>query len=351
MAKENIVTKNLQSFWEKKGEKIIEKYKDRLKAPEGNSLDEEILNERLAECKTLIITANHIEGIIVSKCLTELNRCGKMLDEIAADGHLYQFAEIDEKPVVHIWPQNTSSFTIFGSFNALTAAFKRFTPKRVFSIGVAFGSIPRGQNDNRREAQELGDVIVSEQLIFYDAFNKRKNGSLTLNANEVYCPSDKLLGGWRRFLNTKNHLYDICKKDGKEPFDWHLGSILTGGTVLSDANEKRRLLRAAGAIGRSNVVGGEMEGCGVYFACQGAKREIPFIVVKGICDWGEQKNGWDFATKDGVSCDDIKDCVQAYACENAFFAMRYLLKHTPRERKNPLSPKPNPSVKISPFAS
>ena len=35
------------------------------------------------------------------------------------------------------------------------------------------------------------------------------------------------------------------------------------------------------------AIGGDMEGAGVVSACH--RRSVPWVVVKGICDWGENK--------------------------------------------------------------
>ena len=69
-------------------------------------------------------------------------------------------------------------------------------------------------------------------------------------------------------------------------------------------------------------------------ACNGVNSEIPFVIVKGICDWGVNKNGWSFARDDKDGQDGIKDCVQAYACENAFIALVYMLSQLVPQDEN-----------------
>lgn len=101
--------------------------------------------------------------------------------------------------------------------------------------------------------------------------------------------------------------------------------MLTGGTVLSDAEEKKKLLEAAANIGY-DIIGGEMEASGIYYACQKIKnRHIPFLIIKGICDWGAEKNGWKTAIESPLDGETIKNCVQAYACTNAYKAMSFIL--------------------------
>ena len=128
--------------------------------------------------------------------------------------------------------------------------------------------------------------------------------------------------------NLIAQLHPLDRKSPPEEagdFRWFFGSILTGGTVLSDAVEKKQLVDAAGIIGET-IIGGEMEASGIHFACQRTKRRsIPFTIFKGICDGGAEKNSWDALQFGEIDKDTIKDYIQAFACSNAFDAMRYIL--------------------------
>ena len=303
---------NLKSFWNDKGHYIMSTYPPYIDVPTGFMLKKDKLKEKLSPCEILLITANHVEGSVLSRCLMELNQVEK-LERVIEDEVIYQFSSINEKPIVHIWPQGTSSFTEHGSFNALEAAFSRFNPKYVFSVGVAFGADPKNQT--------LGDVLVADHLVFYDSFNKINDGKITLSPDEVQRIGVEILGG----------LPILCdpewpqKKSRKTDFKWHKGPLLTGGSVLSDSVEKLRLMQATENMSY-HVVGGEMEGSGLYFACKGGKRSIPFTIVKGICDWAINKNGWSFATNENFSQNQIKELVQAYACHNAFNTLCIILE-------------------------
>lgn len=307
------VEENLKTFWKSQGERILDTYRETLIDPLGKRLPSEELDARLKQCRLLILTANYVEGVTVTRCLMEHNHAER-LERIIEDKHIYQFSKINDVPVVHIWPQGTSSFTLHGSFKALTSAFKRFIPEYVFAVGVAFGADPVGQ--------DLGDVLVGDHLVFYDSSNKITDGKLQLSPDEVQLIGEDILAGCQ-FLKEKKapSSYQLGN------FHWHLGALLTGGTVLSDTFEKARLIRAANEIGHK-IVGGEMEGSGIYFACEGAAREIPFTVIKGICDWGIHKNGWDFVSEDKEKQDEIKNCVQAFACENAFRTLSLIASQT-----------------------
>ena len=304
------VLENIKSFWNKNGLKIVDHYEPQLYKPSNNYIGEEKFNTKIKDCKILIISANSVEGAVISHLLMKSSDISE-LDAWPYEGYLFQFATVDEIPVLHVWPSDTSSFTQFGSFSAVDTALNKFMPKYVLSVGVAFGINPKEQS--------LGDVLVSKELVFYDNFNKVTDGKITLNAHETYRIN--------RDLEAQLHILDFPSNPQiKDKYKWYYGPMLTGGTVLSDAEERNQLLEAASNIG-CKIVGGEMEGSGIYYACERIKdRHIPFLVIKGICDWGAEKNGWmKVVNKPNYDSETIKNCVQAFACNNAFDTMRIIL--------------------------
>lgn len=303
------VRDNIVSFWSTHGVQIRQQFGKKLNVPGHNNMRRITFDERIKNCDVLLLSANSVEGRIVTWRLMQENN-GQKLDSFVIDGLLYQFATIGHISVVHIWPNDMSSFTMYGSFNAVDSALDRFQPKYVFSVGVAFGIDP--------SKQSLGDVLVAKNLVFYDSFNKVTDGTIKLRPDDTYTIDANLIA----------QLHPLDRKSPPEDvgdFEWFFGSILTGGTVLSDAEEKKQLVDAAGKIGQT-IIGGEMEASGIHFACQRTKkRSIPFTIFKGICDWGAEKNSWDALQFGELDKDTIKDYIQAFACSNAFDAMRYIL--------------------------
>lgn len=302
--------RNLADFWEKKGNWVIQQYEKKSKMPDFNPLAPEILNDKLRDCEVVILSANTVEGAMISRCLMDLNHVEK-IDQITADKQSYHFSNIGSIRIVHILPLGTSSFTVHGSYNALKEAFKRFSPKYVFAIGVAFGADP--------SSQQLGDVLIADHLVFYDYFNKVTNGTVKLSADEVQEIGAEIFASCLA-VSDKTGPQDKCLGD----FCWRKGAILTGGSVISDSVERDRLKKGADKIGW-DIIGGEMEGSGIFFGCNGKDTPVPFTIVKGICDWAVNKNGWSFVAKTKDEQDTIKDCIQAYACDNAFRTVVYIL--------------------------
>ncbi len=303
------VQDNIKNFWDAHGLQVMQQFKKMLDVPGRNNMKRNAFDARIQECEVLLLSANSVEGRIVTWRLMGENG-GHELDTFVIDGHLYQFVKIESIPVVHIWPSDKSSFTMYGSFSAVDAALDRFQPKYIFAVGVAFGIDPG--------KQALGDVLVAKHLVFYDTFNKVTDGTIKLRPDDTYIIDANLIA----------QLHPLDRESPPKSvgnFKWFFGSMLTGGTVLSDAEEKRQLVDAAGKIGQT-IIGGEMEASGIHFACQRTKRRfVPFTIFKGICDWGAEKNGWDATNLGGLDRDTVKDCVQAFACNNAYDAMRYVL--------------------------
>ncbi len=309
------VLKNMKAFWDEKGSRIVEAYKSQIEElPKHKNLKQQDFKKQIQGCKVLIITANTVEGAVVSKRLLQASQTEEP-EMFVTEGYSFQFATVESVPVLHVWPSSTSSFTQYGSFNAINTALKYFTPQYVISLGVAFGINPLEQS--------LGDVLISKELVFYDNFNKVTDGIVTLKKHEAYSTDVKFHASVRQleFNNPPKEVGD---------FKWYYDALLTGGTVLSDTAEKLKLLEAAADRDYSNIVGGEMEATGIYYACQVYKdRSIPFIVIKGICDWGAEKNGWEKVVGSQTKEYRIKDCVQAYACNNAYDTMSFVLSQLP----------------------
>ena len=70
------------------------------------------------------------------------------------------------------------------------------------------------------------------------------------------------------------------------------------------------------------VLGGEMEGYGLFKECQGFECLVPCLLIKSICDWGAYKNIDD----ETVADIDLKDKIQAYAARQAYKVLSILMK-------------------------
>lgn len=340
--------KNMKMFWSAHGKDTVAKFSKLTKCwpkeEEGKKEPKALLQERLERSPILLITANQVEANMMVRLLSHEFRINKNnsseFSTITDSGCKFHFGFIGNNHVVHVQPKDMSSYTKAGSFSTLESVLKRYKPQLVISIGVAFG--------NDATKQNLGDVLVSKQLFPYDSSNKYSEKSIKL-IGSPYETNSQLLCGWRDLLEYEEFPREVLEGDEydnaiapdladgynekisdleSKTFNWYYGTVLSGGSVVDDVEQKVKLIEAAERRGIEDVVGGEMEGSGVYFACDNEK--IPCIVIKGICDWGIKKNSWDEVLKDVENPPEnkiVKDCVQALAFTNAFSALRCLLEY------------------------
>jgi nucleoside phosphorylase len=140
------------------------------------------------------------------------------------------------------------------------------SPDYAMSVGICYGL--------RANEQSLGDIIVSTQLRVMDS---RKVMSGVGEETVEILRGDK--------VSSSVLLLDRCRS---AQVDWagariHFGLLLSANTLVNS----KRLVDRLKAL-EPDAVGGEMEGSGIYAAA--AKRGVPWIVVKGICDWGFEKS-------------------------------------------------------------
>lgn len=327
---EEEVKRNLITYFEKQKTTIEEKH-TRTTFPHYKCNSEKQkyeLNLDLLDCKVLIVTANSVERSVVTHCLTEnsINKSDKIICYVS-DCFNYQIATLDINKVpvkvAHIHAANMSSGTDGGSQDAVDRALKRFTPNLVVSLGCAYGWDP-----SHNDGQKLGDVLLSKELIAYSEKNKRTDKELIIKDDVIHPISTTL----KPFLQ----FYEEEKDWASDKYSVYYGSVLTGCSVLSDAEEKGRIERAVYQHGERVPIGGEMEGAGLRKACEQQKKKVPWLVIKGICDWGMQKNIWDelldtqLKGKTDLNAEQVKNSIQAIATDNAFQTLIRILEHNPQ---------------------
>lgn len=318
------------------------------------------LKNYLDETDILILTANKYEtNILHKKIYDELNeKKGKKrkIEKVEVpylNGISYfYFFEWGQYRVVHIMARSTGSNTIGGSEDVIRFAFKfeTFHPLAVVSFGICFGI------DYQR--QSLGDVIISEKVYSYGEGIKIKDDKVEIRDDNNFVVADSLFRSIKNLIN----LNIISEKNGE-----YFGNYITGEAVMSNEEFKQKLVRS---VSTNSIMAGEMEGYGMFKECTyyGKKRGgIPCIIIKAICDWGAQKNKFlstlDFYEQDdktdnsdieeiqnvyrevirpyfvslskelrddidiSVIEDMIKDSIQAYAAESAFYTCGKLFEN------------------------
>lgn len=145
------------------------------------------------------------------------------------------------------------------SLLAINDAINKFNPSYIIMCGIAFGLNPK--------KQKLTDLIISENIVDYETsklteLNIEHRG-LTYQANST--------------------LLEAAKIQACGDANIHFGTILSGSKVVNDSSFVDKLKQDY-----PEAIGGEMEGIGLASSCQ--RHNVPWILIKGICDWGMKKS-------------------------------------------------------------
>ena len=121
---------------------------------------------------------------------------------------------------------------------------------------------------------KLGDVLISDQI---------RDCSIYKQQNNAYIPRGCIIPASKFMIDLlKEHFYwkHPCTKDGKRDTSIKFGLILSKPVLLNDPVERGRLLQYFGP----EAIGFEMEGFGIMGS------SMSFIVIKGVCDFAEDKD-------------------------------------------------------------
>jgi len=152
-----------------------------------------------------------------------------------------------------------------GATLTTAATIQLWNPTVVLMVGIAFGA--------NRDKQKPADVLVTEHLVPYE---HQRVGKELIFRNTIPPSSPPLVDRFRNTLGWRFNRPDgtSCGK--------HVGQVLSGEKLIDSQPYKDVLLQRF-----PTAIGGEMEGAGLYAACVRANK--PWILVKGVCDWGDGK--------------------------------------------------------------
>ncbi len=151
-----------------------------------------------------------------------------------------------------------------GATLTIEEGIRLLNPSAVIMVGIAFG-ISEGK-------QNIGDILVSKQLIPYDL---QRVGINSNNEYEIFLRDDRPSASHRmlqRFRAGANYW--------QTPPTVEFGSLLSGAKLIDNQDFRDQLLRLA-----PEAIGGEMEGSGLYAAAH--RKKVDWIVIKAICDWAD----------------------------------------------------------------
>lgn len=298
---------------------------------------------------TVIFTANRIEcdslNYIVS--LQEGNALKKRRRAVylfkdndlnAPDAYLFK---LNSSFILHLHSCKTGSYTVGGSADLVRyiSANQWLNPTCIISFGICYGRDP--------EKQEIGDVLIPRKLYPWSIEQKIVGEKLSLKSDDfnfhledkfhdsgIYSALKSFCNGEEGKLVESSLMLGNCQNTVKKEYSFSVkvvqGNMSTGEAVISSGQFKKKISKATSI---KKDIGGEMEGYGIAKECIFFS-DIPFFIMKAICDWGENKD-IDKILKEEVSIPgNLKDQLQAYA---AFCAGIVLLKFLDGEKGQMLS--------------
>jgi nucleoside phosphorylase len=159
-----------------------------------------------------------------------------------------------------------------GAQQAVDKGIVALSPAAVVMVGIAFGVSV--------EKQSIGDVLVSERLCPYDL---QRIGSGQHGELKILLRDDKPHASpWLLNLFRSSQL----TWEQEDRATLRFGTILTGAKLVDNLDFREWLLTF-----EPEAIGGEMEGAGLYVACQ--ERKVDWILVKAICDFADGNKAWE----------------------------------------------------------
>jgi len=167
--------------------------------------------------------------------------------------------------------------------NTMHKVYYNLNPAKVIMGGIAFGS--------NKDKQKIGDILVSKQVWNYEPSK--------IKSEETISRGDK--------VTASSFLIQLFQSSAIDYNENKVGiyfGLLASGEKLVNSKEFLEMLKSQ----EVEIIGGEMEAAGLVSVC--SDKNIEWLVIKAICDWGYEKD----------------DSGQQLAAHNAFDFIMYNLK-------------------------
>ncbi len=259
-----------------------------------NEVEFESVKELICKRSILIVTATDTETRALHEKITPLSAYGKILK--IYEGELTYYVGVLGNYVVAHVQSSMGAMARDSSIMTVNAAIDKISSPVVIMVGIAFGVDDQKQN--------IGDVLVSESVIPY---NSKRVGIDKSISRGVEAPSSKTLFNRFKSINlTWEHLLPGNVKAKLIPT-----RMLSGEELIDNKEHRDQLLRSY-----PDSRGGEMEGAGIFAACDG---KADWIIVKGICDFADGEKGEEKKQKQEVAIfAAISACMEVLNSNSAF---------------------------------
>ncbi len=209
-----------------------------------------------ADC--LIVTVTKVESKAVLEAFQEATK--REAEPVSIDDRIYfDLGEVKGARAFMVRSEMGAG-GLGASQQAVRKGIEALSPVGVIMVGIAFGV--------DEEKQAIGDILVARQLRPYDLQRVGEQDGqkqIVLRGDKPHASS--------RLINLLGSA-DLKWKGAKVRF----GVVLTGEKLVDNIDLREQLRDF-----EPEAIGGEMEGAGLYAACQDKK--VDWILVKAICDW------------------------------------------------------------------
>jgi nucleoside phosphorylase len=249
----------------------------------------------IPQADVLIVTATPVESRAVIDAFAGLT--GQPARPVSVGDRVYHDLGKVHDARVFLALTEMGSGGLGASQQTVQKGIAALRPVAVILVGIAFGV------DEQKQA--IGDVLVSQQLLLYEP-QRVGEGKIVPRGDKPHASS------WLFNYLKSAQLY------WNEPAIAVRFGLVLSGEKLVDHLDYREQLQQFGP----EAIGGEMEGAGLYVACQDAK--VDWILVKAICDWADGNKAQD------------QDARQRLAAQNAAAFVAHAFQHVALRRPKSL---------------
>ncbi len=214
--------------------------------------------DMITKTDVLLVTASPVESRAVIDAISDFNAQPPL--PLSVEDRVYQKLGEIGGVGVFLAKSEIGSVNLGSSLQTVQKAIEALRPTAVFLVGIAYGI--------DESNQKIGDVLVSKQLLLWE--------SQRIGENKIVLRGDKPHASPRLI----NYLDSARLHWNNSSVDVHFGLILSGEKLVDNIDYRKELSRI-----EPEAIGGEMEGAGLYVACQDAK--VDWVLVKSICDWAD----------------------------------------------------------------
>lgn len=214
----------------------------------------------LVDC--LLVTVNSVEaGAVIKVFCTDLNKRSGIVN--VGNLAFHDLGTLNSQRIAMVQCE-MGSVSLGSSLPAVYEAIDSVRPAMVIMVGVAFGVKPA--------TQKIGDILVASKIALYEPqrVGTVDGSAYRISRGSKVDVSPKLL----------SHFHACEHYWNKATADVSFGIMLSGEKLIDNVEFRDQLLQE-----EPEAIGGEMEGAGLYVACQSQKCD--WILTKAICDWAD----------------------------------------------------------------